>query len=512
MAEQACRKRYGRWLAVFFLAAASCTIVSRAADSATIPVVTVQKAEQGRITHRLEGSGTVKTKENSTVLLPEGCLVEFCLEDGTSIKKGDVLIRFQMEHLRKRREELEQAWREAALALEQAELSRQEDAWIPAVEEAGRALAYAQAEHEQAQGAYGRALVEADQMQEAWEQAGEVLAQAQEAYEEAQEELAQVREAYEEAREEAYEEAREEAQEELARAQEAYEEAQEELARAQEAYEEASQSLAQAREGAAQADQGLTGAGQALAQSRDAYQAAERSDAVTRQNNAKVKKAAGLDVEGAQLIEAAAKARLAKTEELLAGEGKLLAEEDGIFQNTNVTAGTVTSGSEFICIGTGGLLFTAEVPAAEKEKLAPGDPLTVKLPGMDKCKASVTSLAGGKGEDGREVLLLTAALPEEGEMAVGQASFSLEKRSEERYEAVLPLTAIRQDSKGYYCLGIQTRSAILGEEQRAQEIRLTLLDQDDTRAAVEGAILPDTQIIVSSGKPVEDQDRVRVER
>lgn len=79
-------------------------------------------------------------------------------------------------------------------------------------------------------------------------------------------------------------------------------------------------------------------------------------------------------MEGVQLIEAAAKARLAKTEELLAGEGKLLAEEDGIFQNTNVTAGTVTSGSECIRIGTGGFLFTAEVPAAVKEKLAPGDP------------------------------------------------------------------------------------------------------------------------------------------
>ena len=101
-------------------------------------------------------------------------------------------------------------------------------------------------------------------------------------------------------------------------------------------------------------------------------------------------------IEGAQRIEAAAKARLAKTEELLAGEGKLLAEEDGIFQNTNVTAGTVTSGSECIRIGTGGVSFYGRGSCCRKGKAGAGGSATVKLPGMEKCQASITSLVSGK--------------------------------------------------------------------------------------------------------------------
>ncbi len=101
-------------------------------------------------------------------------------------------------------------------------------------------------------------------------------------------------------------------------------------------------------------------------------------------------------------------------------------------------------------------------------------------------------------------------LPEGTELSGEYASFSVEKDSEENYQTILPLTAIRQDSKGYYCLGIRTVDTILGEEIKAERINITLLEQDDTQAAVNGAIQPDTKIIVASEKDVLAGDRVRI--
>lgn len=60
-------------------------------------------------------------------------------------------------------------------------------------------------------------------------------------------------------------------------------------------------------------------------------------------------------------------------------------------------------------------------------------------------------------------------------------------------------------------MGIRSQNSILGEETKAERIAIKILDKDNIQAAVEGAIQPDTKIIVSSEKSVLAGDRVRVE-
>lgn len=476
MEAQENRGRYGRALGIFLLVILVCTVIARGADAMTLPKVEVEKAKGGWINYGLKGNGTVETKAKSTFLVPEGYLVEECLESGTGVKEGETLIRFQLEHLKKRREELWQTWREAVLALEQAKLNQQEDAWIPSAEEAQRSRKAAQEEYDLA-----------------WE----ALALAQEEYEKARAE-------YE--GEESFQEGEEHLQD-----REASVGGQEATGR--ESPEQTDQRLAAAQEALTLARQRFDSAQAALEQADTAYRSAEKNDDAVRQNNAKAKKSAALSVESAQLAAEAAERRLGEAEGLLDQEGKLCASETGIFLNTAVTAGAVTSGCEFISIGTGELVFTADLPESAGEKVEQGDKISVKLPGKEKQEAVITDLSLQKGEeDGQEILVMRAALPKDEEPAVGPASFSLEKKSKKSYTTVLPLTAIRQDSRGYYCLGVREQDTILGKEQKAEEIRLTLLDQDDTKAAVEGAISEDTRIIVSSEKPVKDQDRVRIEK
>jgi len=76
--------------------------------------------------------------------------VESCLENGTAVEAGAVLIQFQKEQLEQRKKELEIAWKQAELQLAQAKLDQTEAAWIPAEDEAQTALNQAQKEYNEA--------------------------------------------------------------------------------------------------------------------------------------------------------------------------------------------------------------------------------------------------------------------------------------------------------------------------------------------------------------------------
>lgn len=448
--EKSRGKLYGKALIIFFAVVAICTIISRIADSMTIPRVKVQKAKAGKITYQMKGKGEVETTTKSTYLMPNGFLVESCLENGTSVNEGDVLIQFQKEQLEKKREELQGVLEQAQIQLEQAKLSQQEDAWVPEEENAQKTLNQAQAE-------YNQALAAKQQAQDNYNQVLATMNPEEEGYKEKQEELEGV---------------------------------------------------------LTESESRLSTATQSLSQAQQSLEGAKKNDEVTRQNNAKAKKTADYTVDGAQLSVEEAERNLKVVEDLIAQEGKICAAEKGIFQNKSVTAGTLTSGSEFISIGTGGMVFSAEVPKEAREKLAQGDSISIKIPGQEEIKAEITQIALKKSKEensSEDVVWLSAVLPENMEVTTGYASFSIVKESEEKYQTVLPLTAIHQDNNGYYCLGIRNQNSILGEETKAERIPIKILDKDDTQAAIEGAIQPDSKIIVSSEKSVLAGDRVRVE-
>lgn len=424
----------------------------------TIPEVTVQKAESGKITFELKGNGTLEATEKNTCLLPTGMLVESCLENGTSVEAGEVLIQFQQEQLEQKKKELETALKQAELQLEQAKLDQTEAAWIPAEDEAQTALSQAQTE-------YNGAVAALNQAQAAYDAAAANQAQA---------------------------ESGEPASNEPA--------ANQEIAELESALEEAKSRLSSAQQNLTQAQQSLENA--------------KKSDDVTRQNNSRSKQAAGYAVENAQMEVDNAKEKLQDVDNLIAQEGKICAEEKGIFYNTSISAGTLTSGNEFVSIGTGGVTFRAEISSENREKLEVGDTISIKLPGQDEIETTITQLTTKNEQQengtGQDTAVIKAILPEGVEISGETASFSILKDSEKEYENVIPLTAIHQDSKGYYCLEIRTQTSILGEEVKAERIDITILDKDNTQVAVEGAIQPDTKIIVSSEKDVSMGDRVRV--
>lgn len=76
---------------------------------------------------------------------------------------------------------------------------------------------------------------------------------------------------------------------------------------------------------------------------------------------------------------------------------------------------------------------------------------------------------------------------------------------------MVPLSALREEQNAAYVLAAEVRAGILGDQYTAIKVPVTVLDQDEDYAAVEGAIGADTLIVSESNKYVEAGDRIRLE-
>ena len=79
------------------------------------------------------------------------------------------------------------------------------------------------------------------------------------------------------------------------------------------------------------------------------------------------------------------------------------------------------------------------------------------------------------------------------------------------YTMCLPLSALRSDNTGYFVLIVETGNNVLGTENVAVRMPVNLLASDNNIAAIEGPIGGNDRVIIGSGKPVAEGDRVRIE-
>ena len=196
--------------------------------------------------------------------------------------------------------------------------------------------------------------------------------------------------------------------------------------------------------------------------------------------------------------------RLERIGEVVAEEGRVCAEADGTVILQEMTAGRTSTGEERLSIATGSRVFEAEFDK-EGQELSVGDLLAVSIPGSAR---SVEARIGSMNLLGEESGIFRADL-EDLNLAVGTVTSYQCRRTSDTYQNVIPLSALRRDSEGYYCLAVRTRSAVMGQEFRAERVGLTVLEMGSTEAAVEGAIFDTDPLITASNQVVISGDRVR---
>ena len=472
----------------FFALMAACTVLSRAAASVLVAQVEVESPTGGTVTSTFEGQGEVVPSDEKQVFLWAEQQVEKSAAPGTAVKKGDCLVQFRMEYLKKSIDEKNSEIDQLKLQLEQQEVAARGSSYVSSADSAARTLDLAKAQLD-------AASEKADQAQAAYD------SYAGESEEEENEEERQ-------------------------------------------ALKEALQAALSERDAAAQA----------VDEAQNAYEDAAAQDAAQEANNASAMESARLAGEEIQVQIDDAQKELDVLEKYQAAEGRLCAEEDCVVLENSVADGTVTTGAEVIVTGSGEWLLRGSLDEDSRKRIREGGKASVSMDSGERAldveirsvdtgessgntggstsgnaggnnaaesggSESGSSSSGNSGSSGSgtgggsagSAGVWYAPVPEGTEVSYGDTfTWKVQVPSEQNYDCKIPLTALREDSQGNYCLIVSEESSALGTVQKAERVPVTVLEKNSEEAAVDSVLEKTDQVIVGSEKYVEEGDQIRI--
>ena len=445
-------KRRAWVLAGFLIMMSVCTVLSRAAASVLVAQVQVEKTGRGKRSYSYGGKGTVVPEQEKTIFLWAGQQVEWAAETGSAVKAGECLIQFRMEYLQQAIQSKQAELTQLEIQVQQQEIAARGTARVPSAERALQNLEDAQKKLEDAQEKERKVQEEYDQID------GSAL----------------------------------EGQQELKAA------------------------LDQA-----QAD--AEAARQAVDQARTEYQFALKEDSAQNTNEANSIQSAQLGVQSQQVQADKARRELEELTAYQNAGGRICAEEDCTVLTSGVQTGAFTTGAEVMVTGIGGWKLKGLADAKDKEKLKAGTEAEIRLGAGKKRTVKIESVAaersegseggaGGSGSDSRSLQFCWyARLPENTAAGNGNTfTWNVNAASDQEYEQIIPLSALREDTAGAFCLILAEEKSMLGTVQTAKRIPVTVLEKDAQKAAVTSTLKESDQIIASSEKYVEEGERVRI--
>ncbi len=295
---------------------------------------------------------------------------------------------------------------------------------------------------------------------------------------------------------------------ELASGEQAKKTAEKSVEAAQAALEDAKEELEEAKEAVNEAEQEVTEQEKELQETKNEVAAESGEKAKELEDSRQLSR------EKLNNLEEQMKEKKQKKKEL-----ELLIKEEGIYRSE--IAGTITrcsleagttyaGGAAAFRIGTGRLVYQAQIDKEAEGRIEAGDEVVLTFSGKSKGITVPVLNLTQRVKDGEEILELTAELPEDGEgyRAGRQANYTLEKRSD-YYNCCIPLGALRENNDGHFVLVLRERDRILGKEQYVIQVPVELLAVDGSSAAIEGGISEQDEVITSSSRTLSEGDRIR---
>lgn len=87
-------------LVIFIVTMIVLTLISKVANSITVPTVTVERISNGRISYEIEGQGELVAKDSQKIDIPDGLLVNKVLaKNGKQIVEGDSLVEYDVNSI-----------------------------------------------------------------------------------------------------------------------------------------------------------------------------------------------------------------------------------------------------------------------------------------------------------------------------------------------------------------------------------------------------------------------------
>lgn len=226
----------------------------------------------------------------------------------------------------------------------------------------------------------------------------------------------------------------------------------------------------------------------------------------TKENNEKTSKTAQeLEQEMLQLDITAKKEEIRELKKLIKNKGEILSPVDGIVGTSTLESGITLSGNEKYIIHTGGFELVMKAPKDNLKYFSVGDHIGIKNYDSPIPFSSNIETMGLPDEEG--LITFTALLPDGNYKNGGSLDYELKKSSSD-YPYCVPLQAIRQEFGQTYVLVIKEKDSVLGKEQTAFRLDVTVEAKDKNSAAVSGDFSSGDIIITGSNKEIGVGDRV----
>ena len=207
------------------------------------------------------------------------------------------------------------------------------------------------------------------------------------------------------------------------------------------------------------------------------------------------------------------KMELEKLEALQEAEGKILSPTDGIVTKCNVQTGEKTTDTTAILLADlgQGCKFSGLATEEDSQYIGVGEKVLLQTSNGKAYKDLPVTTFSTTEEPGGGYRL-TVQIPS-GNLALGaNVNLSFTKKSQP-YSCCVPLSALRLDNRNQtYVLVVQQVISVMGTELQAKKVNVTVLEQNETMAALaEGTLGSKDKVIVGSDKTIDIGSRVRVE-
>ena len=187
---------------------------------------------------------------------------------------------------------------------------------------------------------------------------------------------------------------------------------------------------------------------------------------------------------------------------------QILSESTGLLANLSLEENMVTTGNEVIgiCTSGNGLTLTFQASKEDANNILKYEP-DLKAT-QEELEEALRSFDPDINTLGQDMVTFTAKLRETGWTDKGISITGDLWRSD--YDLCVPMSALRQDSDGYFVFVMETTQTLMGIDKRVVRRDIYIENTDGRYAAVSGNISSNDQVILSSSKPLSDGDSVRV--
>ena len=548
-----------RWMLVgFFLFMVLCTVASRVYDSVTVPKVLTTSAKQKSVEVTAEGQGTVKAKARKIYPVYGGLRVgQMEVLPGSQVQEGDCLFWYDGTSMAEKREELLRELEQLDLDLEKEQISQESYIGLTQTEAAQwelelalRELAQGQTEFEEIFADYNEEvarihkeyedsmdLTEEElwrQQEKEWEEArqnllaaknsrDQELLAAERKIEDLEEELDLISDEDENTvkkLEKQLERAREDLEDlrnfwedrvDYTRFQLDVVDDQENrihagLTSVQEARKESYEAaIKQAEEELEIAQNTLEDQRKAVEKAQWQVHTAKKQDGAALMSSEQKKRISDLTIKGLKLDREVKEKELKILEEMIRTGGQVTAMEAGVVVDLEISSGKTTTGEELLSLAVNDSQFEGSF-LKEEQKITVGDRIKISIPGTNKTKEAVIARINLL----EETEGIFQADLEDLELPLGTVTSYVCTKQSDMFPKVIPVTGLRKDMKGYYCLVARASSSILGEEFRAERVEVQVIYEGSQEVAVEGALFDGDQVIVGENQAIGEGSRVRL--